>query len=262
MKVLFIGDIFGKPGREAVERFVPQWRRERGVDIVVANAENAAAGRGLTPAIAQDLFAAGVNVITMGNHTWDRPEIEPLMSDERVLRPANYPAVLSGKGHGVYHVNGVRFGVLQLMGRHHLANIDCPFQTADRLLKEMDAQVILVDMHAEATSEKNAMGWHLDGRVGAVVGTHTHVQTADNRILPGGTAYLTDTGMTGPRDGIIGGNREASLRRFLTGLPVRIEPAEGDAQFCACLIEFDAATGKAKSIERILQVLERTQSAV
>ncbi len=230
---------------------VPRLKRERGVDFVIGNGENAAGGRGLTPAVAQELFQTGVNVITMGNHTWDRPEIEPLLSEDRVLRPANYPPMLSGHGHAVFSVGSIRLGVLQLMGRHNLANIDCPFRKADEILKAMKADLIFVDMHAEATSEKQAMGWYLDGRVGAVVGTHTHVQTADDRILPGGTAYLTDTGMTGPRDGIIGGNRDMSLRRLMNGVPIRVEVAEGDAQFCGCLLDLDETTGKARSIQRI-----------
>ncbi len=258
MRVLFIGDIMGRPGREAVRHFTPLWRRERGADFVIANAENAAGGRGLTPSVAEDLFQAGVDVLTMGNHTWDRPEIEPLLGQGRVLRPANYPPLLSGRGHGVFHVGGTSVGVIQVMGRHNLASIDCPFRAADAILKDMKADVIVVDMHAEASSEKQAMGWHLNGRVAAVVGTHTHVQTADERILPGGTAYLGDVGMTGPRDGIIGGNRETSLRRFLTGIPSRVEVAEeGDAQFCACLLDLDETAGKARGIERIFQILGR-----
>jgi 2',3'-cyclic-nucleotide 2'-phosphodiesterase len=261
MKILFIGDIMGRPGREAVRHFVPRLKSEEGVEFVVANAENAAGGRGLTPSVAQELFQAGVNAVTMGNHTWDRPEIEPLLAEDRVLRPANYPPMLSGRGHAVYHVRDVALGVLQLMGRHHMANIDCPFRKADEILKDLKADVILVDMHAEATSEKQAMGWHLDGRVAAVVGSHTHVQTADERILPGGTAYLGDTGMTGPRDGIIGGKRDASLRRFLTGVPVRIEVAEGDAQFCACLLDLDEKTGKARSIRRVFETLKAEAAA-
>ena len=258
MRILFVGDIMGKPGREAVQRSVPHLRSEKNVDFVVANAENAAAGRGLTPLIAEELFKNGVDVVTMGNHTWDRPEIEPLLSQNRVLRPANYPPVLPGHGSALFDVGGTPVAVIQVMGRHNLANIDCPFRTADQLLKEISAKVIVVDMHAEATSEKQAMGWYLDGRVSAVLGSHTHVQTADERVLPGGTAYLGDAGMTGPRDGIIGGDRQMSLRRFLTGIPSRVEVAEGDAQFCACLVDVDERTGKAQKIERILDVLSRS----
>jgi 2',3'-cyclic-nucleotide 2'-phosphodiesterase len=243
MRILFIGDIMGRPGRDAVRHFVPILRRDRAIDFVIANAENAAGGRGLTPSIAQELFQSGVNVVTMGNHTWDRPEIEPLLAEDRVLRPANYPPPLSGHGHAVFHLGGITLGVLQVMGRHNLMNIDCPFQTADRILKEMKANMIFVDMHAEATSEKQAMGWFLDGRVSAVVGSHTHVQTADERILPGGTAFLGDAGMTGPRDGIIGGNKDTSLRRFLTGIPMRVE--------------LDESTGKARRIERVFELLSR-----
>ena len=262
LKVLVIGDIMGRPGREAVTHYVPRLRRELTVDFVVGNAENAAGGRGLTPAVAEELFTAGVDVVTMGNHTWARPEIEPLLKQERVLRPANYPPSLSGRGAAVYRVKDARLAVIQVMGRTHLANIDCPFRTVDRLLDELSADAVIVDMHAEATSEKQAMGWYLNGRVAAVVGTHTHVQTADERILPDGTATIADIGMTGPRDGIIGGKREAALRRFLTGVPARIEVADGDAQFCAVALEIDPASGRARGIERQCRLYERPAKAL
>jgi hypothetical protein len=261
MKILFVGDIMGRPGREAALHFIPRLRQEKALDFVIANGENAAGGRGLTPPNAQALFQAGVDVITMGNHTWDRPEIEPLLAQDRVLRPANYPPLLSGRGHGVYKAGSGTVGVLQVMGRHNLMDIDCPFRKADEVLKEMKADVIIVDMHAEASSEKQAMGWYLDGRVAAVVGSHTHVQTADERILPGGTAYLGDAGMTGPRDGVIGANKETAIRRFLTGIHSRLEVAEGDAQFCACLVDADESTGKARSIERLFLLLKKEAAA-
>ncbi len=257
MRILFVGDIFGRPGREAVRHFVPQIRRDEGIDFVVGNVENAAGGRGLTGPVAKELFSAGMDVFTLGNHTWDRPETEPLLSDPRILRPANYPPLLAGRGLGVYPVNGKRVAVMQLMGRHHMDTIDCPFRAADTLLNGLEADLVLVDMHAEASSEKQAMGWYLDGRVAAVLGTHTHVQTADERILPGGTAFIGDVGMAGPRDGIIGGDRASALKRFLTGVRVRLSVAEGDAQFCAVIVEADESTGRARSIARIQKTLER-----
>jgi len=257
LKILFVGDIFGRPGRDAVRGWVPSLRRERGIDFAIGNAENAAGGRGLTASTAKELFDAGLDVLTLGNHTWDRSETEPLLADPRVLRPANYPAPLPGKGLGVYPVGGRSVAVLQLMGRHNMASIDCPFQAADRLFKDRPAPVVIVDMHAEATSEKQAMGWYLDGRASAVLGTHTHVQTADERVLPGGTAYIGDVGMAGPRDGIIGGDRAGAIKRFLTGVRVRLEVAEGDALFCGAVVEVDDASGRARSIERISKVWER-----
>lgn len=257
MRILFVGDIFGRPGRDAVRGWVPSLRRERGIDFAIGNAENAAGGRGLTSSTAKELFEAGLDVLTLGNHTWDRSETEPLLADPRVLRPANYPAPLPGKGLGVYSVGGRSLAVLQLMGRHNMASIDCPFQAADRLTKDLPTRLVVVDMHAEATSEKQAMGWYLDGRASAVLGTHTHVQTADERVLPGGTAYIGDVGMAGPRDGIIGGDRAGAIKRFLTGVRVRLEVAEGDALFCAVVVDLDDASGRARSIERISKAWER-----
>ena len=257
MRFLFVGDIFGRPGREAVQHFVPRLRQLHRIDFAVGNAENAARGRGLTERTARELFSAGLDVLTLGNHTWDRPDMETLLKDPRILRPANYPASLAGRGCGVYSAAGKSVAVLQVMGRHHLPAIDCPFQTADAQLRRLDTPLVLVDIHAEATSEKQAMGWYLNGRVSAVLGTHTHVQTADERVLPGGTAYIGDVGMAGPLDGIIGGNREMSLRRFLTGVPVRLDVADGNARFCAVVVDVDDDTGRARSIERISEILER-----
>jgi metallophosphoesterase (TIGR00282 family) len=251
MRFLFVGDIMGRPGREAVAHHVPRLKGEKQIDCVIANGENAAHGKGLTPQTAQELFVSGVDVITMGNHTWDKPEINDILTDERILRPANYPPSLPGKGHAVYHRGSLTFAVVQLMGRHNIANIDCPFRKADEILKTIDTPIIFVDMHAEASSEKQAMGWHLNGRVSAVVGSHTHVQTADERILPGGTAYLGDAGMTGPVNSVIGGSLEPAIKRFLTGLYVRIDVAEGDAQLNGCLVDVDDKTGKAVKIERV-----------
>jgi metallophosphoesterase (TIGR00282 family) len=257
LRILFVGDIYGRPGRDAVRHFVPLIRRDAGIDFAVGNVENAAGGRGLTEPVAKELFAAGLDVFTLGNHTWDRKETLPLLKDPRILRPANYPPSLAGRGLGIYPVNGKNVAVLQVMGRHHMDNIDCPFRTADGLLKDLSADVVLVDMHADASSEKQAMGWYLDGRVSAVLGTHTHVQTADERVLPGGTAFIGDVGMAGPRDGVIGGDRVSALERFLTGVRVRLSVAEGDAQFCAVVVDVDERTGKARSIERINTKFER-----
>ncbi|HRY30135.1 MAG TPA: TIGR00282 family metallophosphoesterase [Elusimicrobiota bacterium] len=260
MRILFVGDIMGRAGREAIQHFIPRLRQEHRLDWVVANAENAAGGRGVTPPIAQTLFQSGIDVITMGNHTWDRPEIESILADDRVIRPANYPPILAGHGDAVFQVGGKTLGIVQVMGRHTLAEIDCPFRTMDAVLGKMKADVVLVDMHAEATSEKEAMGWYLDGRVAAVLGTHTHVQTADERILPGGTAYITDAGMTGPRDSVIGGKIEIALKRFLTGIPLRVDVADGDAQFNGCVLDLDEKTGKARSIERLFLLMERAKA--
>lgn len=259
MRILFVGDIYGRPGREAAGHFVPLLRETAKIDFVVANGENAAGGRGPTESVAKELFTVGIDALTLGNHTWDRKETLPLLNDPRVFRPANYPSGVPGKGAGVFVVNGVRVAVLQVMGRHHMDMIDCPFQAADAFLKNPGAEVVLVDMHAEMSSEKQAMGWHLNGRVSAVVGTHTHVQTADERVLPGGTAYIGDVGMTGPRDGIIGGDRVPALERFLTGIRVRLSVAEGDAQFCAVIVEIDESTGRARSIERVFRIFERPE---
>lgn len=254
MRILFIGDIFGRSGREAVKRRLPHFREE--VDFVIANAENASHGAGLLPLHAKELFAAGVDVLTLGNHTWDKKETLPLLDDPRVLRPANYPPGLPGKGLGVYERGPGKIAVLQVMGRHHLAEIDCPFRTADRLLEEHPHDVLIAEIHAEASSEKQAFGWHMDGRAAAVFGSHTHVQTADERLLPKGTATLTDAGMTGPRDSVIGAAPDIALRRFLTGTKIRFEPAEGPAQFCGAVVEIDDRTGKALWINRIFEVLE------
>ena len=261
MRILFVGDIYGRPGREAVGHFVPLLRKEARIDFAIGNVENAAGGRGLTEPVAKELFAAGIDVFTLGNHTWDRKETVPLLQDPRILRPANYPPSLPGRGMGVFPVNGKRVAVVQLMGRLHLDTIDCPFRGADALLKEMSADVTIVDMHAEASSEKQAMGWYLDGRVAAVLGTHTHVQTADERVLPGGTAYIGDVGMAGPRDGIIGGERVPALQRFLSGVKVRLAVAEGDAQFCAVIVDVDETTGRARSIERVNNIYQRPPQA-
>lgn len=255
MKVLFIGDIFGEPGRRAVARAVPKLMAQRQIDIVIGNGENAAGGFGITPELAEELFDLGLAVITTGNHAWDKKEILDYFPREpRLLRPANYPSGVPGQGSVVVEsAGGEQLGVLQLMGRAYMPTLDCPFQVAKKelaALKKRTAAVI-VDMHAEATSEKMAMGHYLDGEVIAVVGTHTHVQTADDQILPKGTAYLTDIGMTGPLHSVIGVKKELAIEKFLTGMPKRFEVASGPSVFCAVLVELDARIGKALSIERI-----------
>lgn len=255
MKVLFIGDIMGDPGRKAIARVLPRVIAEHQVDLVIGNGENAAGGFGITPEIAQDLFDLGLSVITTGNHAWDKKELlDYFRQDERILRPANYPEGVPGRGSLIVETaGGARLGVLQLMGRVYMPMVDCPFQVARRELARLkqDASAVIVDMHAEATSEKMAMGHYLDGEVAAVVGTHTHVQTADEQILPKGTAYLTDIGMTGPLHSVIGIKKELAIEKFLTQMPRRFEVASGPAVFCAALIELDGGLGKALNIQRI-----------
>ncbi|MEK6670844.1 MAG: TIGR00282 family metallophosphoesterase [Nitrospirota bacterium] len=255
MKVLFIGDIFGEPGRRALARAVPRLVAQRQIDIVIGNGENAAGGFGITPELAEELFDLGLAVITTGNHAWDKKEILDYFPREpRLLRPANYPSGVPGNGSVVVEsASGEQLGVLQLMGRAYMPTLDCPFQVAKKELAALKKRTVavIVDMHAEATSEKMAMGHYLDGEVVAVVGTHTHVQTADDQILPKGTAYLTDIGMTGPLHSVIGVKKELAIEKFLTGMPRRFEVASGPSVFCAVLLELDARLGKALSIERI-----------
>ena len=255
MKVLFIGDIFGEPGRRTLARAVPRLVGQRQIDIVIGNGENAAGGFGITPELAEELFDLGLSVITTGNHAWDKREILDYFPREpRLLRPANYPDGVPGHGSVVVEsAGGEKLGVLQLMGRAYMPTLDCPFQVAKKELAALKKQTtaVIVDMHAEATSEKMAMGHYRDGEVVAVVGTHTHVQTADDQILPKGTAYLTDIGMTGPLHSVIGVRKELAIEKFLTGMPRRFEVASGPSIFCAVLLELDARLGKALSIERI-----------
>ncbi|MBI1317421.1 MAG: TIGR00282 family metallophosphoesterase [Candidatus Hydrogenedens sp.] len=256
MKILFVGDVVGRPGRLAVAKQLPALRRARAVDVVVANAENAAGGHGATPEILRELQGYGVDAFTMGNHTWRKHAIySALDSMPNIVRPANYPEGAPGRGAAVIKLrDGRKLGILNIMGRVYMEPLECPFRAADRLLPGLreETPLILVDVHAEATSEKVAMGWHLDGRCTAALGTHTHVQTGDEWILPGGTAYLTDTGMCGPMFSVIGTEREPVLKRFLTGLPQSFNVAKGPAMFCAVLVEADEETGQARSIERIL----------
>jgi metallophosphoesterase (TIGR00282 family) len=255
MKVLYIGDIMGEPGRRAVARSVPRLVSQRKIDVVIGNGENVAGGFGITPELAEELFGMGLSAITTGNHAWDKKEIlDYFPRERRLLRPANYPENVPGQGSVVIETkSGEELAVLQLMGRVYMPTLDCPFQVAKREMTKLRTRVaaVLVDMHAEATSEKMAMGHYLDGEATAVVGTHTHVQTADEQILPRGTAYLTDIGMTGPLHGVIGVKKELAIEKFLTGMPRRFEVASGPTVFCAVLIELDARIGKALSIERI-----------
>jgi len=262
LQILFVGDVFGSAGRRIVREHLAHVVAERKVDLVVINGENAAGGFGITPAIADDLFDLGAHVLTTGNHVWDKREIIEYMqsvpedSDERprrLIRPANF--VAGTPGYGVYEgalPGGQTYAVINLQGRVFMAQSDDPFRTADALLKKIKAKVILVDVHAEATSEKMALGWYLDGRVTAVLGTHTHVPTADDRVLPGGTAYQTDVGMSGPYDSVIGVEKEMVLQKFLSNMPGKFEAAKGDPRMAATLISCDAKTGRAISTQRLL----------
>jgi metallophosphoesterase (TIGR00282 family) len=260
VKLLFIGDIVGRPGRQMVGRHLASLVDRHLIDLVVANAENSAAGFGITPDVADELLGMGVDVLTTGNHVWDKKECYPLLSQEpRLLRPANYPPGLPGVGWGVYRTSAnVPVAVINLEGRVFMNNLDCPFRAADAILEELAsaARIVLVDFHAETTSEKGAMGFYLDGRVSAVLGTHTHVQTADERLLPGGTAFISDVGMSGSRDSVIGIRKELSVERFLTQVPVRFEVAKKEPMLCGVIVTVDASTGRAGQIERV-QIVDR-----
>jgi 2',3'-cyclic-nucleotide 2'-phosphodiesterase len=261
VRILFIGDIFGRPGRTIVKERLPELVKTQNIDLVLANGENAAAGFGITPPLAEELFELGIEVLTTGNHVWDKREIieyfqmadgNPHSPARRLLRPANYPPGMPGMGVYRGKKGEVPYAVMNLQGRVFMTANDDPFRIADCLLQEINAKIIFVDMHAEATSEKISLGWYLDGRVTAVVGTHTHIPTADERVLPKGTAYITDVGMTGPYDSVIGIKKELILERFLTNMPIRFEPATGDPRLCAVVIDADETTGLARSIERVM----------
>ncbi len=255
LRILFVADIFAKPGRRAAAEFIPKLIQEREIHFCIANGENAAGGFGLTRNLAGKIHSYGADVITSGNHIWNRQELFPLLkSSDRILRPFNYPPGTTGSGSALVESrNGIPVAVLNLQGRTYMPSIDCPFRSgrreAERLKQE--TPVVFVDFHAEATAEKIALGWHLDGIASAVVGTHTHVQTADERILPKGTAYLTDAGMTGPRDSVIGVRPEIAVERFLQSVPIRFKPADGAAVLCGVIVDVDEATGRATSIERL-----------
>ncbi|HZU28224.1 MAG TPA: TIGR00282 family metallophosphoesterase [Bryobacteraceae bacterium] len=255
MNILFIGDIFASPGRKIVAQYLQEIISREKIDLAIANAENSAGGFGITPLIAQELFSIGLEVLTTGNHVWDKKEIyEYLPREPRLLRPANYPDELPGRGIITVRArNGVEAAVLSLQGRTYMPAVDCPFRRADSLLGGLDpnVKVRFVDFHAEVTSEKVAMGWYLDGRVSAIIGTHTHIPTADERILPGGAAYQTDVGMTGPYDSVIGAEKQLVLRRFLTSTPIRLEAAKHSPELHATIINVDETTGRAISIRRL-----------
>ena len=255
VSILFIGDIVGKPGRHALGQQLHKLVDRYRVDLVIANGENSAGGFGITPDKARELFDLGVHVITTGNHVWDKKESTGFLDREAaVLRPANYPPGVPGHGSAVATTSGgIKVGVLNLEGRIFMSPIDCPFRTADRELARLQAEtpIVLVDFHAEATSEKVALGWYLDGRASAVIGTHTHVQTADERILPQGTAYMTDAGMTGAFDSVIGVRKEEPIQRFLTQLPAKFEVAKKDVRLNGLQLTVDEATGRALSVERV-----------
>lgn len=254
MRILFIGDIFGKPGRRVVSEVLPDLREKHSLDFVIANGENAAGGMGITRETAVEILRS-VDAITLGNHVWKKKDIYAYLDEERrVVRPANYPAGAPGCGSRVFSLDGgISLGLVNLCGRVFMDNLDNPFTVVEQILETLipETDVILIDFHAEASSEKMAFACYVDGRVGAVVGTHTHVQTADERILPGGTAYITDVGMTGPVDSVIGVKKELIVSKFLTMMPNKFEVAEGEAVLSAVMIDFDASTGKATGIERL-----------
>jgi 2',3'-cyclic-nucleotide 2'-phosphodiesterase len=260
MRILFLGDVVGKPGRQAVCSLLPRLIHREQLALVIANCENVAAGAGVDPHSALELLDAGVDVLTSGNHVWRRKEvIEFVDSDRRMVRPANFPPSVPGRGWTVRETpDGTPVAVVNLIGRVFMDSVDCPFQMIDTLLPELRARarVIIVDMHAETTSEKGAMGWFLAGKVSAVLGSHTHVQTADERVLPGGTAFISDVGMCGPTDSVIGVKKELVVRRFLTHMPVKFEVAGGPTVVQGALVDVDAESGKAESIRRLQQVGE------
>jgi len=255
VRLLFVADIYARPGRRVAAEIIPRLVRERSVDLCVVNGENAAGGFGLTEQIVGKLMSYGADVVTSGNHIWNRADFMPfLQRTDRVLRPLNYPPEAPGRGSTVVEArNKVPVAVLNLQGRTFMAGIDCPFRSGRAEVERLrqTTPVVFVDFHAEATAEKVALGWHLDGLASAVIGTHTHVQTADERLLPGGTAYLTDAGMTGVRDSVIGTRPEIAVRRFITQVPMRFKPAEGAALLCGALIDVEETTGRATAIERL-----------
>jgi hypothetical protein len=255
IKVLFIGDIIGSPGRDKVKDILPLITHEYAIDFVIANGENSAGGKGITPSIAQDFFAMGIHAITLGNHTWDRKDIEGVINEPRLLRPANYPPSAPGHGYGIFACKGYYVGVISLMGRVYMPHTDCPFRVVEKIVAEMRERtsIIVVDFHAEITSEKRAMGWHLDGKVSAVIGTHTHVPTADACVQPQGTAYITDAGMVGPVESVIGVDRDIALKRFLTAIPVPFTVPKTPVGFNGVVIAIDEKTGSAREITLLIR---------
>ena len=256
MRVMLVGDVIGRPGRRAFRKYVQQLRREKAIDVVIANGENSAAGKGLTRTSLDELYSGGADIVTTGNHVWDKKDVLEFIDQEPFLiRPANYPEGTPGKGYCLYPFKAKTIGVMNLSGRSFMPALDCPFQKVDALLHEIQKQcdIIFLDFHAETTSEKMAMGWYLDGRVNGVVGTHTHIQTADERILPRGTAYITDLGMVGPWNSVLGVQTDKIIYKFTTGMPVRFEvEAEGPQVFSAVIVEIDDKSNQTLGIERIL----------
>lgn len=255
MRVMLTGDVVGRPGRRAFREYTPKLRKEKGIDLVIVNGENSAGGRGITHSSLNELYSGGADVVTSGNHIWDKKEVLEFIDTEPfLLRPANYPEDTPGRGACVYPFKAKNIGVMNLSGRAFMQSLDCPFRKADMLLRELarECDIIFLDFHAETTSEKMAMGWYLDGRVNGVVGTHTHIQTADARILPQGTAYITDLGMVGPWNSVLGVETDKILEKFLTGMPARFDLASGPNAYSAVLIEIDDRTNKTLGIERIL----------
>jgi len=267
VRILLIGDVVGRPGRRALAAHLPALRRTHGADFVIVNGENAAGGSGLTPKALQELVSAGADAVTTGDHIYKNKDVFACIGEDRLLRPLNYVPAAAGRGLGVYPVGGssdeskdaarappVHVAVVNLIGRVFMNPAECPFLAVDRALEELSgrAQVVVVDMHAEATSEKVAMGWHLDGRVAVVAGTHTHVPTADARVLPGGTAYITDLGMTGSYDSVLGRDKESVIYHFTTAMPARFEVAKGDVRVAGAVVDVDASTGLARSIDPFL----------
>jgi len=265
MKILFIGDIVGSPGREAVKGLLPGLKERYRLDFVIANAENAAGGSGITPKIAQELFTCGVDVLTSGDHIWKKREILEIIGEQpRILRPLNYPPGAPGQGQGLFNTrDNVKVGVINVNGRVFMEALDCPFRTVNQAQEELSRHtpIIIVDIHAEATSEKVALGWYLDGKVSAVLGTHTHVQTADEKILPAGCAYISDVGMTGPLYSVIGRKIEDVLARFITSLPARFNVAQEDIGLQGVVLDIDEHSGKATSILRIQEKLKDGKAA-
>lgn len=256
MKILLIGDIVGRAGRRAVRELLPEIVTEEGIDFVVANGENAAGGFGLTEKVAKELYDYGIDILTMGNHTWDNKEIfDFIEADENLIRPYNYPPGTPGRGYRIYELeSGIKVAIINLLGRIFMTNVDCPFRSLEKLLVEIEADVILVDFHAEATSEKIGIGRYFDGQVSAVFGTHTHVQTADEKVLSNGTAYITDLGLTGGIESILGMKEEDVLKKLTTQLPQRFSVATGDTQFCGAIVDVDLDSGLANSITRVRRV--------
>jgi len=261
MRILFIGDIVGKPGRQAIERGLEKLISDYGIEFTIANGENAAGGMGITPSIAIDFLNQGVDVLTSGNHIWAKKEIIPFLDEEsRILRPANYPAQVPGHGSGIFSLrNGKEIGILNLEGRVFMKHLDCPFRVGEKEIEILKQQtnIIIVDFHAEATSEKMAMGWFLNGKVSAVLGTHTHVQTSDERILNEGTAYITDVGMTGPLASVIGIRKQVALERLLTQIPWKFDVATDEIELQGVVVDVDSKTGKSDNIQRIKVALDR-----